>query len=160
MRFSWGSVRGSYGGVSSAPILCTSGYGQWMWGKLSSDQQHRAICAVIHRGEWDCREGGDLRLVSGQMVTGNTDNVFCFLSSLPFLPPSHHGSGSDWLLTVIYLLLYTVHCIAGADLPIHMIGKVSWEPKRSRLRSQQAEFVENFFKWKLHCSEYYSAAEI
>jgi hypothetical protein len=25
-----------------------------------------------------------------------------------------------------------------------MIGKVSWEPNRRRLRSQQAEFVENF----------------
>jgi hypothetical protein len=26
-------------------------------------------------------------------------NVFCFLSSLPLLPPSHHGR--DWLLPVI-----------------------------------------------------------
>ncbi len=33
----------------------------------------------------------------------NEANVFCFLSSLPLLPPSHHGS--LWLLPVISLLL-------------------------------------------------------
>ncbi len=48
-------------------------------------------------------------------ITG--PNVFCFLSSLP-----------SWHL-YSKLTLY----IAGAGLPIHMIGKVSWEPKRRRL---------------------------
>jgi hypothetical protein len=42
-------------------------------------------------------------------------------------PPTHHGStvfGS--YLSSLYCNL---HCIAGAGLPIHMIGEVSWEAK-------------------------------
>jgi hypothetical protein len=53
--------------------------------------------------------------------------VFCrlFHSS----PLSHHSSVSA--LPVISLLLANV-CIAGAGLPIHIIGEVSWETKRRR----------------------------
>jgi hypothetical protein len=65
---------------------------------------------------------------------GNRANIFCFLSSLLLFPLSQHGS--FWLLPVISLLL-TNHCIAGAVLPIHMIGEVSWKPKRRRAWASQ-----------------------
>ncbi len=41
--------------------------------------------------------------------------------------PSHHH-GSVWLLPVISLLL--TNTIDGAGMPVHMIGEVSWEPKK------------------------------
>ncbi len=57
----------------------------------------------------------------------------CILFSVVFtlLPraPCHHGS--VWLLHVISLLL-TNNLSPVADLPIRMIGEVSWEPKRRR----------------------------
>jgi hypothetical protein len=41
-------------------------------------------------------------------------------------PPSDHGSA--W---VLYLSsLYNLHCIASVGSPNHMIGEVSWDPKR------------------------------
>jgi hypothetical protein len=60
----------------------------------------------------------------------NGANKFCFLSSLPLLPPAtshpntavvHHGS--FWVLSVICL-----RC--GLAFPIHTMGEVSWDPKR------------------------------
>ncbi len=53
-------------------------------------------------------------------------NVFCFLSSLPLLsqPPR------QCLSLTCHLSILNYHCIAGAGLPIHMIGEVSWEPRR------------------------------
>jgi hypothetical protein len=37
------------------------------------------------------------------LAEANGANVFCFLSSLPRLPPSHHGSVWVWVLPVISL---------------------------------------------------------
>jgi hypothetical protein len=67
-----------------------------------------------------------LRQKEINQTNGATES--CFLSSLTPPPPSYQGSG--WLLPVISLL-YSV-CIAGVSLPIHIIGEVSWEPKRRR----------------------------
>jgi len=57
-------------------------------------------------------------------------NVFCFLSSLPLPPSSHHG-GSVWLLPVISLLLPNTES-PGRGVPNHMMGEVPWDPKRRR----------------------------
>ncbi len=35
------------------------------------------------------------------------------------------------------LCTFNIHCIAGAGLPIHMIGEVSWESKRRRAWAPQ-----------------------
>jgi hypothetical protein len=59
-----------------------------------------------------------------EMPMGPIYFVFCRL--YPF-PLSHHGS--VWVLPVISLLL---SCIAGAGLPNHMMGEVSWDRKRRR----------------------------
>jgi hypothetical protein len=48
---------------------------------------------------------------------------FCILFSVVFTSVSSSHHGSVWLLPDISLL-----CIAGAGLPIYMIGEVSWEP--------------------------------
>jgi hypothetical protein len=44
-----------------------------------------------------------LKTSAFENIISNVDNVFCFLSSLPLLTPSHHGS--VWLILVICLLL-------------------------------------------------------
>ncbi len=61
----------------------------------------------------------------------NEANLFCFLSSLPLLPrlpwqclgPTCHLSTLNW------------YCFACAGLPVHMLGEVSWNPKRRRVYS-------------------------
>jgi hypothetical protein len=50
-------------------------------------------------------------------------NVFCFLSSLPLLP-RQCGSYTCHRSTL------NKYCIAGAGLPNHMIGEVSWDKKK------------------------------
>jgi hypothetical protein len=55
--------------------------------------------------------------------------VFCFLSSLPLLPqPPRQCLGPTCHLSTL-----NKYFIAGADLPNHMMGEVSWDPKRRRL---------------------------
>jgi hypothetical protein len=56
---------------------------------------------------------------------GQRDQFILF--SVVFIPspPIHHGS--ILALPVISLLLAS-KCIAGADLPNHMMGEVSWDP--------------------------------
>ncbi len=60
----------------------------------------------------------------------------CILFSVVFTPPppSHHG--------IVWLL--PVHCIASAGLPIHVIGEVSWEPKRRRAWASQYSILSGF----------------
>ncbi len=60
----------------------------------------------------------------------NGANVFCFPSSLHLLSPA---------TTAVYVWIHTchlstlnLHCIAGSGLPNHMMGEVSWDPKRRR----------------------------
>ncbi len=62
-----------------------------------------------------------------QNIPANGANV-CFLSTLPLLPATT-AVFSSYLSS-----LYPKHCIAGASLPIHMIGEVSWEPKIEEAR--------------------------
>jgi hypothetical protein len=50
--------------------------------------------------------------------------VFCRLC--PFSPQLPQQC---WTPTC-HLSTLNLHCVAGAGLPIHMIGEVSWEPKR------------------------------
>jgi hypothetical protein len=59
----------------------------------------------------------------------NGVNVFCFLSSLP-LPCFHHGSVCP---PTCHLSTHTITVSrVRLGLLIHMIGEVSWEPKRRR----------------------------
>jgi hypothetical protein len=58
-------------------------------------------------------------------------NVCCFLSSLPYSPSlSHHVSVWSYLY---HLSTPNLQCVAGASLPIHLIGEVLWDPKRRRV---------------------------
>jgi hypothetical protein len=57
--------------------------------------------------------------------------VFGFLSSLPLFPPPPHRRAMFGSYSHLSSL-YPKHCIAGAGLPIHVIGEVSWESKRRR----------------------------
>jgi hypothetical protein len=61
--------------------------------------------------------------------TSNTANVFWILSSLPLLP-SHAPTSTEVFGSYLSSFILNNHCIAGACLPIHTIGEVSWEPKR------------------------------
>jgi hypothetical protein len=55
----------------------------------------------------------------------------CILFSVVLVPPpSATTAVSGSYLSSSYTL--NLHCIAGAGLPIHIIGEVSWEPKRRR----------------------------
>jgi hypothetical protein len=63
--------------------------------------------------------------MSGMWVT---TGPICILSSLPLLPPSHHGG--VWFLPIISLLLTNTGAGLPNAYPIHMIGEVSWEPKK------------------------------
>jgi hypothetical protein len=48
------------------------------------------------------------------------------------LYPSSRQPPRQWLAPTCHLYTLNKHCIAGASLPIHMTGEVSWEPKRRR----------------------------
>jgi hypothetical protein len=58
---------------------------------------------------------------------GASADVFCFLSSLPLLPPATEAVFGSHLSS-----LFSEHCIPGAGLPSHMMGEVAWDPKRRR----------------------------
>ncbi len=45
--------------------------------------------------------------------------------------PSHHGI--FWVLVTCHLSTHNQHYIASACLPNHMMGEVSWDPKRRRV---------------------------
>jgi hypothetical protein len=53
--------------------------------------------------------------------------VFCRLYPFSLQPPR------QCLGPTCHLSTLNQHCIASADLPIHMIGEFSWDPKRGRL---------------------------
>jgi hypothetical protein len=59
----------------------------------------------------------NIKALKAPRVYTNGANVFCFLSSLPLLTPSHNKS--VWLLPTFSTLP------KGAGLPMHMIGEVS-----------------------------------
>jgi hypothetical protein len=54
-------------------------------------------------------------------------NVFCFLSSLSLLHPDTTAVFGFYLT---HLSTLNQHCFAGTGLPNHMMGEVSWDPKR------------------------------
>jgi hypothetical protein len=54
----------------------------------------------------------------------------CILFSVVFThPPKPSWQG---LAATCHLSTLSYHCIAGAGLPVHMIGEVSWEAQRRR----------------------------
>jgi hypothetical protein len=65
-------------------------------------------------------------------VSTNGANVFCFLSSLPLLPPATTAVFGSYLSSLYSEITLSLHCIAGAGLPNHMMGEVSWDPNRRR----------------------------
>jgi hypothetical protein len=54
----------------------------------------------------------------------------CILFSLISTPPPPPPPPQQCLAPTCYLSTFNLHCIAGAGLPIHIIGEVLWEPKR------------------------------
>ncbi len=65
-------------------------------------------------------------VISCLYPTGPMYFVFCRLYPSSPKPPRQCLDPTCNLFTL------NLHCIAGAGLPIHMIGEVSWEPKRRR----------------------------
>ncbi len=59
--------------------------------------------------------------MTSPLVKNKGANIFGFLSSLPLLPPATTAVFSYHLSS----LYSNLHCVAGAGLPIHMIGEVS-----------------------------------
>jgi hypothetical protein len=74
---------------------------------------------------------GQLSSFTGSLPKRGTmyDDLFCFLSSFPILPqPPLQCLASICNLSTLHL-----HFMTGVGLPIHMIGEVSWAPKRRRV---------------------------
>ncbi len=65
-------------------------------------------------------------------ILPNGANVFCFLSSLPLLPPPPHH-GSIWVLPVISLLLANTETRCGLGYPYGGRGLVLWDQRRRRV---------------------------
>jgi hypothetical protein len=62
----------------------------------------------------------------------------CILFSVVFTPFFSSHNARFRALSVVFNL--NLHCIAGASLSIHMMGEVSWDPKRRRSRTSYVVF--------------------
>ncbi len=76
----------------------------------------------------------------------NGASVFGFLSSLPLLPPATTAVFGYYLYSVISV--WNLHCIAGAGLPNHVMGEVSWDSKRRRSWASLYSVLSDWHKQK------------